>query len=334
MKVFITGGTGFIGSRLAIASREKGHAVVLLGQTNTQAERENHQLLQKHGIETTLGSVLEKDKLIELAKDCDIVFHLAAAQHEANVPDEHFYKVNVEGTRHMLEASVQGGVRRFVHGSTIGVYGSAMEGEIDEDTPLRPNNIYGVTKREGEQLALSFDEKLPVSVVRISETYGPGDRRLLKLFKAIQKNVFFVIGKGDNKHQLIYVDDLIDGMYLAANDAKATGQVFVLAGKEVLTTREMVDTIADCLETRIRRLHAPMLPFLTAAVVLEKTLGPLGIQPPLHRRRLDFFRKSFFFSQEKAASVLGFSPKTDFRRGVAQTAAWYREQGLLQSRQT
>ena len=72
-----------------------------------------------------------------------------------------------------------------------------------------------------------------------------------------------------------------------------------------------------------------MLPFLTAAILMEKTLGPLGIQPPLHRRRLDFFRKSFFFSREKAASVLGFSPKTDFRHGVARTAAWYKENGML-----
>lgn len=329
MKVCITGGTGFIGSRLAIASREKGYEVELLGQTNTQAEQENQQLLEKYGIRTTLGSILEKDKLIELAQDCDIVFHLAAAQHEANVPDEHFYNVNVEGTRNMLDASVQGGVKRFVHGSTIGVYGSAMEGSLDENTPLRPNNIYGVTKREGEQLALSYNEKLPVSVVRISETYGPGDRRLLKLFKAIQKNVFFVIGKGDNKHQLIYVDDLIDGMYLAATESKAVGEVFVLAGEEILTTQEMVDTVAECLATRIPRIHAPMLPFLTAAVILEKTLGPLGIQPPLHRRRLDFFRKSFYFSREKAASALGFSPRTDFRHGVAQTAAWYKENDLL-----
>jgi nucleoside-diphosphate-sugar epimerase len=329
MKVFITGGTGFIGSRLAIASQDKGYSVKLLGQTNTQAEQENQQLLERFGIETTLGSIHERDKLASLAQGCDIVFHLAAAQHEANVPDEHFYKVNVEGTRNMLEASIQGGVKRFVHGSTIGVYGSAMEGEIDETTTLRPNNIYGVTKREGEQLALSYGDKLPVSVVRISETYGPGDRRLLKLFKAIQKNVFFVIGKGDNKHQLIYVDDLIEGMYLAGTDPKALGQVFVLAGREVLTTREMVDAVAACLGTRVSRVHAPMFPFLTAAVVLEKTLGPLGIQPPLHRRRLDFFRKSFFFSQQKSNSLLGFSPKTDFRDGVAQTATWYKENGLL-----
>ncbi len=329
MKIVITGGTGFIGSRLAIKSLEQGHSVELLGQVNNAAELENQEMLKDRGINVTLGSVTEREKLFGLVQGCDIVFHLAAAQHEANVPDQHFWDVNVEGTRNVLEVSVEAKIKRFVHGSTIGVYGSAMEGEIDEDSPLKPDNIYGVTKREGERLALSFADKIPISIVRISETYGPGDRRLLKLFKAIKKNVFFMIGKGDNKHQLIYVDDLIEGMYLAATAEQAVGEIFVLAGKEVLSTQEMVDSIAKELGTSIQRSHAPLGPFLITATIMEKTLRPLGIQPPLHRRRLDFFRKSFFFSQEKALKILGFQPKTGFAEGVAETARWYKEQGYL-----
>ena len=329
MKIGITGGTGFIGSRLAIKSLEQGHSVEVLGQVNNAAELENQEMLKDRGINVTLGSVTEREKLFGLVQGCDIVFHLAAAQHEANVPDQHFWDVNVEGTRNVLEVSVEAKIKRFVQGSTIGVYGSAMEGEIDEDSPLKPDNIYGVTKYEGERLALSFADKIPISIVRISETYGPGDRRLLKLFKAIKKNVFFMIGKGDNKHQLIYVDDLIEGMYLAATAEQAVGEIFVLAGKEVLSTQEMVDSIAKQLGTSIRRSHAPLGPFLIAATIMEKTLRPLGIQPPLHRRRLDFFRKSFFFSQEKALKILGFQPKTGFAEGVAETARWYKEQGYL-----
>ncbi|HZA28431.1 MAG TPA: NAD-dependent epimerase/dehydratase family protein, partial [Gammaproteobacteria bacterium] len=216
MKIGITGGTGFIGSRLAIKSLEQGHSVELLGQVNNAAELENQEMLKDRGINVTLGSVTEREQLFGLVQGCDIVFHLAAAQHEANVPDQHFWDVNVEGTRNVLEVSVEAKIKRFVHGSTIGVYGSALAGEIDEASSISPDNIYGVTKYEGERLALSFADKIPISIVRISETYGPGDRRLLKLFKAIKKNVFFMIGKGDNKHQLIYVDDLIEGMYLAA----------------------------------------------------------------------------------------------------------------------
>jgi nucleoside-diphosphate-sugar epimerase len=329
MKIGITGGTGFIGSRLAIKSLEQGHSVEVLGQVNNAAELENQQMLKDRGINVTLGSVTEREQLFGLVQGCDIVFHLAAAQHEANVPDQHFWDVNVEGTRNVLEVSVEAKIKRFVQGSTIGVYGSALAGEIDEASSISPDNIYGVTKYEGERLALSFADKIPISIVRISETYGPGDRRLLKLFKAIKKNVFFMIGKGDNKHQLIYVDDLIEGMYLAATAEQAVGEIFVLAGKEVLSTQEMVDSIAKQLGTSIRRSHAPLGPFLIAATIMEKTLRPLGIQPPLHRRRLDFFRKSFFFSQDKSLKIFGFQPKTGFAEGVAETARWYKEQGYL-----
>ena len=329
MKILITGGTGFIGSRLALKSLEKGHSVELLGQINTTAEQENQHMLEASGIKVTLGSVTEREKIARLAQQCDVIFHLAAAQHEVNVPDQHFWAVNVDGTRNMLEACIEAKVKWFVHGSTIGVYGSAMEGEMNEDSPLRPDNIYGVTKREGERLVLSFADKIPISIVRISETYGPGDRRLLKLFKAIEKNLFFMIGTGDNKHQLIYVDDLIEGLYLAATAEQAVGNTFVLAGKEILTTQEMVDIIAKALGTRLRKFRVPLWPFLVTAVIMENTLKPMGIQPPLHRRRLDFFRKSFFFSHSKPSNVLGFQPKTDFVQGVAETVKWYQEHGYL-----
>ncbi len=329
MKLLITGGTGFIGSRLALRSQEKGHSVELLGQVNNPAEQDNQQMLEANGIKVTLGSVAEREKVFGLAQECDIVFHLAAAQHEANVPDQHFWMVNVDGTRNVIEASAEARVKRFVHGSTIGVYGSALRGEIDEHSPLRPDNIYGVTKHEGEKLVLSFADKIPVSIVRISETYGPGDRRLLKLFKAIEKNIFFMIGKGENKHQLIYVDDLIEGLFLAATVKGAVGKIFVLAGKEILTTRQMTDVIAKGLGADVRRFHVPLWPFLVAAVMMEKTLRPFGIQPPLHRRRLDFFRKSCFFSQAKSATILNFRPKTGFEQGVTETVTWYKKHGYL-----
>ncbi|QBQ54406.1 NAD-dependent epimerase/dehydratase family protein [Nitrosococcus wardiae] len=329
MKVLITGGTGFIGTRLALKCLEKGDKVRLLGQVNNAAEEGNRDLVERQGGESVIGSVTDKDIIDKAIEEVEIVYHLAAAQHEANVPDQHFWDVNVAGTRNLLEASRKAGVKRFVHGSTIGVYGAAMEGEIDEDTPLQPDNIYGITKREGEKLVLSYKDKLPVVIIRISETYGPGDRRLLKLFKAIDKKMFFMIGKGDNKHQLIFVGDLIEGLWLATKNDEALGQVFVLAGKEILTTNQMVATIAKVLGVRQRRLRAPLWPFLITAVVMETLLRPLHIQSPLHRRRMDFFRKSFFFSQDKSSSILKFEPRTSFEDGIIATAQWYKEHNYL-----
>jgi nucleoside-diphosphate-sugar epimerase len=328
LKVVVTGGTGFIGSRLALRCLERGDEVRVLGQENTPAERANCRLIADKGAQVVLGSIQDTERFGDLLRDADLVFHLAAAQHEANVPDQYFRDVNVEGTRALLEACLVAGVKRVVHGSTIGVYGS-LEGTIDEDSPLHPDNIYGVTKLEGERLALSYSDRLAVVAIRISETYGPGDRRLLKLFRAIAKNVFFVIGNGRNLHHLIYVDDLIEGMFAAARSLDGVGEVFVLAGKAPVTTDEMVTTVAKVLGCRPPRFRAPLWPFMAAAVVMEAVLRPLGIQPPLHRRRMDFFRKSFVFRPDKSRRLLGFEPQVDFAEGARRTAQWYREQGLL-----
>jgi nucleoside-diphosphate-sugar epimerase len=328
MKVLITGGTGFIGSRLAIKCLEKGDYVRVFGQENNVSEKENRKLIEEKGAEVILGSMLDKKIMSDLAQDIDVVYHLAAAQHEANVPDQLFWDVNVTGTKTILEACANAGVKRFVHGSTIGVYGN-LEGVIHENSECKPDNIYGSTKLEGEKCVLSFKEKLPVVIIRISETYGPGDRRLLKLFKAIKKTFFFMIGNGKNLHHLIYVDDLIEGMFLAANNENSSEHIFLLVGKEPVTTNDMVNIISAELGIDTPKFRAPLFIFLILATIMETIMRPLGIQPPLHRRRMDFFKKSFTFSTDKASKILGFLPKISFQQGVSETAKWYSSNGYL-----
>jgi dihydroflavonol-4-reductase len=186
-----------------------------------------------------------------------------------------------------------------------------------------------VTKLAAENLVLAFQQKIPVVIIRISETYGPGDHRLLKLFKAVKKRMFFMVGSGRNLHHLIYIDDLIAGLFLSATAEEAIGKIFVLAGNEPITTSKMVTTIANYLGVPIRPFRAPLLPFLMLAVILETILRPLGIQPPLHRRRMDFFRKSFAFSLEQPSKVLGFTPRYSFNQGVQETLRWYTKMGYL-----
>jgi len=333
MRVLITGGTGFIGSRLGLACVSRGWKVRILGQENTEAESENRAFLESRGAEITLASVTDTQVVANAVKGVDVVFHLAAAQHEANVPNERFWKVNVEGTQNLLEISATCGVRRFVHGSTIGVYGPGGERPLDENSPANPDNIYGITKWEGEKIVRSFQDRIPVVVIRISETYGPGDRRLLKLFKGIQSRLFVMLGSGRNFHHLIYIDDLVNGLILAATQPVAVGKTFVLAGPRPVTTYEMITTIANQLGVPSARWRVPLWPFQVAAVALEATLRPLGIQPPLHRRRMDFFRKNFCFSIDSARHHLGFEPKIQLEEGVFRTAKWYRDTGLLKGHQ-
>lgn len=327
MKVFLTGATGFIGARFATRLADAGHEVMAIGQIKTLPEKERTDVLQKSGIRVMQIPISDQNELVKAVRGCRIAYHLAAAQHEANVPDQYFWDINVEGTRNVLKACAASEVEHVVHGSTIGVYGSALDGEISEDSATRPDNIYGITKLEGEKVALGFKGNMAVTSVRISETYGPGDWRLLNLFRAIKNGKFFMIGNGENIHQLIYVDDLISGLELAGQSKNSDGEIITLAGSELLTTRQLCDKIADVLGKTIARWHAPMWPFLVVAVLMEKTLSPIGIQPPLHRRRLDFFRKSFCFSQEKARKLLGYTPTTGIERGLEETVKWYLAQG-------
>jgi len=327
MDLLITGGTGFIGSRLAAIRAGRGDRVTVLGQANTPAEDANVARLREVGVRVVNASVTDPGALGAAMAGVEIVVHLAAAQHEMNVPHAHFRAVNVDGTRNVLEAARAAGVRRVVHGSTIGVYGSA-DGVIDEETPCRPDNIYGRTKLEGERLAVSYTGRVPVVAVRIPEVYGPGDRRLLKLFRAVQRGRFVRIGPGRNLHHPMFVDDLVAGIMSVATHPDAPGQVLLFAGCEAVTTDQMVDAVAEAVGAPPPRLRLPLAPLVAAATVLELSLRPLGIQPPLHRRRMDFFRKSFTLRGERAAR-LGVLPQTGFREGARRTAEWYRSSGLL-----
>ena len=126
-----------------------------------------------------------------------------------------------------------------------------------------------------------------------------------------------------------YIDDLVDGLVLAAANPSAVGEVLGLAGPRPVTTNEMVRSISLAVGRPPPRLRSPMAPFAALAVLLELTLRPLGVQPPLHRRRLDFFRKSFVISAEKARSLIGFSPRVEFDEGARRTTLWYKEMGML-----
>ena len=329
MKLLITGGTGFIGSRLALDARAAGHQLVVAGQSNSEAERLRAAELIAGGVTIESGPLQDAAFARSITQGCEAIVHLAAAQHEANVADDYFFDVNVNGTRTLLEAAKSAGVKRFVYGSTIGVYGEYSGVPLDEDTPPRPLNVYGRSKLQAEEVVKTYRDFMETTIVRISETYGPGDFRLLKLFKAVDRGRFFIIGAGLNQRQAIHVEDLVRGLLLAATHPAAVSQTFVMAGREIMTTRELVHQVATALGRAPPRWRAPLWPFMAAAVVFEKTFTPLGIQPPLHRRRLDFFRKSFVFSSTKAERLLGFTPSVPFAAGAAGTAAWYRQNGLL-----
>jgi len=329
-RIFITGGSGFIGSRLARLAVERGHAVTVVTAVNNATERARCDALAQAGIAVQVAPLEDSFAVARSLIAHEVVIHLAAAQHEAQAGESHFHQVNVEGTRRLLGLAARAGVRRFVHGSTIGVYGAASSGRIlNEESKLAPDNPYGRTKAVAETVVRGFEGPMETCIVRISETYGPGDMRLLKLFRGVHSGHYLTLGRGTNEHQLIYVDDLVQALLAACDAPKASGETLVLAGSERVTTNAMVSAIGAAVGSRRHVFHAPMWPFVAAAYVFEATLSPLGLKPPLHRRRLDFFRKSFRFSTAKAEQLLGFRAETPFLAGARGTAEWYRANGYL-----
>ena len=328
-RLFITGGSGFIGSRLAQLAVERGHAVTVVTAVNNATERARCDALAKAGIAVLVAPLEDSFALARALIAHEVVIHLAAAQHEAQAGESHFHQVNVEGTRRLLALAARAGVRRFVHGSTIGVYGAASGRVLDEESKLAPDNPYGRTKAVAETVVRSFKGPIETCIVRISETYGPGDMRLLKLFRGVRSGHYLTLGRGTNEHQLIYVDDLVNGLLAATDAPEAGGETLVLAGSERVTTNAMVSAISAALGSRRHVFHAPMWPFVAAAYVFEATMSPLGLKPPLHRRRLDFFRKSFRFSTAKAERLLGFRAETNFMEGARRSAEWYRANAYL-----
>lgn len=332
LRLLVTGASGFIGSRLALNLQRAGVDAVFTGREGNEVESARIRELSAAGVSVKLGDLREPEFVRKLVADRNAVLHLAAAQHEGHMSDEHFRSVNIVATRLLLESSAAAGVRRFVYGGTMGIYGSSEKGPISEDSEPDPHNIYTRTKLAAEAVIREFAPRMETVICRIGETYGPGDLRLLKLFKAIDRGRFVMIGSGGNQRQPIYVDDLIRGLLAALVQPQAVGQAILLTGNELMTTHEMVAQIAAALERPVPRLKIPMWPVLAAATTSHALMRPFGLRSPLQPRSLDFFRKSFVFSTSKAKTLLGVEPAVRFMEGARSTLAWYRAQGYMPDR--
>jgi len=324
--VLVTGGTGFTGGHLCRRLAELGYQVRALARSPEKAAS-----LVSAGIEIVPGDVKDKASLLRAAMGCDVVYHIAATYRQEGVPEREFWDVNVTGSENMLEAAAHCGVSRFVHCSTVGVHGHIAHPPADESAPYNPGDVYQETKLAGEKLALNYfrTRGLPGVVFRPAGIYGPGDTRFLKLFRHIKSGRFRMIGSGEVFYHLTYIDDLVDGILLCGTKKEALGNIYILGGERAMTLNELVRTIADILDARVSRLRIPFAPVYAAAFLCEKLCKPFGIEPPIYRRRVDFFRKDRAFDISKAKRELGYNPKISPREGLKRTAEWYVKNGLM-----
>lgn len=321
----VTGANGFTGSHLCLALRRRGYAVRGLVRPHVDGAA-----LEAAGVELVRGELTRAADVRDAVRGADVVFHVAAAYRVAGKPASYYRLVNVEGTRNVIEAVAAHGVARLVHCSTVGVHGHVREPPCREDSPFAPGDPYQRSKLEGELLVRAAAARgLPATIVRPAGIYGPGDTRFLKLYRAIQRGVFRMVGSGRTLFHPVYIDDLVAGMILAAESPAAAGRTYILAGPDQVTLDELARIVAAALRVTYRSRRVPLTPVLAAAYLCEWVCRPLGVDPPLHPRRVHFFTHDRAFDISRARRELGYDPAVDTRTGIALTIRHHVEAGDL-----
>jgi dihydroflavonol-4-reductase len=331
VRLLVTGGTGFIGSHLAEAGRRQGAEVVALGLTGRPEEQANAALLSRMGIEVLTGSITDPELCRRAARGATHIFHLAVAMREGGKSDEFFESINLDGTRQLLQAASQQRVERFVYCSTIGIYGHRAPGITREDSPLAPGNIYERTKVSAELLVRDFAEHcgVPSVILRPADVYGPRDQRLLKMFKGVSKGRFPLFGSGNGRRHMVYVDDVVSAFFKACERDQALGEGLIVAGPRSCTLRELLGEVTRATGSKRYGVRLPLAPMLGLAAAVEDVSAALGIDPPIYRRRMDFFHSDSEFDTSRARRVLDWEPQVDLREGIRRTLEDYRASGQL-----
>ena len=327
MKVLVTGGTGFTGSALSERLAQAGHEVHSLdNQPGLFADK-----LGSMGVQVHLGSVTDQTLVNRLAGGCQQIFHLAAAFRLVNLGKKAYWDINVNGTRNILEAARANGVARVINCSTCGVHGNVAKPPADETARIAPADYYQQTKWEGERVAMDYAQKgLWVTTLRPAAIYGPGDpERFFMIFKRVNRGRFTFVGDGSALYHPLYLDNLVDAFLLASQEDAAQGQSYLIADEEYVSVRDLVERTARALGVDCKLRFLPFWPAYLFAAAVELVYRPLPMEPPIFRRRLDWFRQNRAFDIGKAKRELGYVPKVGLDEGLRRTGQWYHERGLL-----
>jgi dihydroflavonol-4-reductase len=322
----VTGAPGFVGSWLCKELLNAGYTVRALHRPSS-----NLKAIQDLPLMFVQGDLTDQESLKRACAGVDFVFHCGAVYREAKYPDSYYWQINLDGTRNLLEAAKECGVKRFIHCSTTGVHGSIENPPADENYRYKPDDVYQESKTEAEKLVL---EKLRSGwidgcVIRPNMIWGPGDTRLFKLFRGVANRMLPIIGTGQSWCHWILVEDLARAFRLAAENPKSRAQIYLIGGERPVTLEHTMRTIADAYGVKLLPFKIPAWPIQLAGSIVEIICRPLGIEPPLYRRRVDFFVKNRAFVTTKARTELGFKPRFTFEDEARYVAKWYLDNGWI-----
>lgn len=322
--ILITGATGFLGRNVCEHMVSRGIPIRALVRRQS-----DYAFLEELGVELAWGDVREKEGLVEAIQGCESVVH-AAAKFRFWGEWEDFYTTNVIGTRNMLDAACQVGVRRFLYISTIAVVGHPMLGlVITEDYPCTPLDYYMRTKLEAESMALTYyrERKLPVIVMRPGALYGPWGRYALNrlFFEDFLRGLHVRVHRGKHVTFPVFVKDVAWAIEVCLEKGQL-GEIYNVSGKSI-PHREATAVISRLSGKRDWWVNAPEFLMVGLAKVWTSLSRFTKREPwyPINLYPYVFY--DWPVSSEKVKRELGFHP-TPFEEGARQTLEWYRTIGL------
>ncbi|MGH7527637.1 MAG: NAD-dependent epimerase/dehydratase family protein, partial [Gemmatimonadales bacterium] len=318
MRVLVTGGTGFVGAHLVRRLLSRGHQVTSLDKHPGLAYDELNAL----GATLVTGSVTDPADVERVMAGQELVYHLASPFGDILQPDEAYWAIEVEGTRNVLEAAERHAVRRVIHCSTQGVHGIIEDPPGDEDSPIAPRDYYCYTKAEGERVVQEFLARgMDIAIVRPTSVYGPGDTRgWLKLYQLAAKGWFLMIGSGRTFNHPVYVENLVDLFELVGTAPQGKGRVYLAADEQPVTLTDLVRSVGRSVGSKVRILRFPWYAIAwLAASAVETVCRLIGVNPPVFRRRLSWFKTNRSFRIDRAREELGYYPRVRLQEGLART---------------
>lgn len=323
-RALITGATGFVGGHLVERLAADGWELHALVRSTSDTR-----LLEERQVQRWTGDLHDAALLRRACEGMDVVYHLAAVTAARN--EAGYEHANVEGTRVLAEAiaAADHRPRRLVYLSSYAACGPApTDGEVRLVDPPGPLTAYGRTKLAGEGVVRGLEGGgVEVVVIRAPAVYGPGDPALLPYFRLIRRGLAPLPGKGEGRLHLIFAPDLADALAAAATAPAGT---YPVAGPGVHRWSEVVDTIAQVMESRPLRLPLPAM-LVRAAAGATQAVGALaGRAVPFNREKAEeMLAPGWVCDLSGSDAVLPPERATSLREGISRTVRWYTRRGWL-----
>jgi len=320
-RVAVTGASGFLGRHVCRFLLDRGARVVGVVRTSGSG-------LSPGLEERIVNDLADVEALRRVVSGADTVIHLAARAHVVNEtsrnPDAAFRRVNVQGTRTLLEACAAEGIGRFVHASSVKALGEESEQPLTEESVPRPVDAYGRSKLEAEAVVREFAANSTVSpcVLRLPLVYGPGmGANMLRLFRAVASGVPLPFGSVRNQRSLLYVGNLLAALEAVLRASDIQGEVFHVTDQEDLSTPALIERIGEALNRPARLIAVPPVILSLTGMLGDalQILAPVGFTSAGIQR----LTGSLMLDSGKLSRVTGFRPPFAVDEGLRATAAWF-----------